>query len=419
MSKVLIIDDEKQILDSLSAILKDDGFEVFTAKEGREGLNLFDTVKPEIVLLDVWMPELDGLQVLKMIKEKKKDAIVIVISGHGTISTAVEAVKVGAYDFLEKPLSIDKVLEVISRGLAREEKKTGVAEDVKVGISKGADIYKQKTIGKSVVVYGVGLHSGVKTGMILLPMPEDTGIVFEHIPDGERIPAHIDYVFSVGYASSVKGKKCQVRTIEHLLAVCHMYGLTNLLVKVSEEIPIFDGSALEMCSNIEEAGIVEQKEGVGPLKIDTKISLTNLGEGRYLTIEPSTRFEVEYILEHPAPIGHQTYRFAGDKDDFVKNIAPARTFGFIKDFERLAKMGLGSGGRINNVILLNEEEVINTTLRFPDEFVRHKVLDLIGDIYLLNRPVIGKISAKQTGHLENIALVKELKKISARKSETE
>jgi UDP-3-O-acyl-N-acetylglucosamine deacetylase len=174
-----------------------------------------------------------------------------------------------------------------------------------------------------------------------------------------------------------------------------------------------------MCSNIEEAGIVEQKEGVGPLKIDTKISLTNLGEGRYLTIEPSTRFEVEYILEHPAPIGHQTYRFAGDKDDFVKNIAPARTFGFIKDFERLAKMGLGSGGRINNVILLNEEEVINTTLRFPDEFVRHKVLDLIGDIYLLNRPVIGKISAKQTGHLENIALVKELKKISARKSETE
>jgi UDP-3-O-[3-hydroxymyristoyl] N-acetylglucosamine deacetylase len=275
VSKVLIIDDEKQILDSLSAILKDDGFEVFTAKDGREGLNLFDTVKPEIVLLDVWMPELDGLQILKMIKEKEKDAIVIVISGHGTISTAVEAVKVGAYDFLEKPLSIDKVLEVISRGLAGEDKKTGVAEDVKVGISKGADTYKQKTIGKSVVVYGVGLHSGVKTGMILLPMPEDTGIVFEHIPDGERIPAHIDYVFSVGYASSVKGKKCQVRTIEHLLATCHMYGITNLLVKVSEEVPIFDGSALEMCSNMEEAGIVEQKKGVGPLKIDTKISLMN------------------------------------------------------------------------------------------------------------------------------------------------
>ncbi len=416
MNKVLIIDDEKQILDSLSSILRDDGFQVYTAREGREGLKLFDAVRPEIVLLDIWMPGLDGLQVLKMIREKEKDAVVIVISGHGTISTAVEAVKMGAYDFLEKPLSIDKVLEVISRGLAGEQKKTGKAEEVKVGISKGPDIFKQKTIGQSIVVYGVGLHSGVKTGMILLPMPEGTGIVFEHIPDGERIPAHIDYVFSVGYASTVKGKNCQVRTIEHLMATCHMYGITNLLVKVSEEVPIFDGSALEMCNNIEKAGIVEQKLGVGPLKIDTRISLANLGDGRHLSIEPSDRFEVEYILEHPRPIGHQSYRFAGDRDDFLQNIAPARTFGFIKDFERLAKMGLGSGGRVNNVILLNEEEVVNTTLRYPDEFVRHKVLDLIGDIYLLNRPIIGKISAKQTGHLENIALVKELQKISVRQN---
>lgn len=416
MNKVLIIDEEKQILDSLSSILRDEGFQVFTAREGREGLELFDTARPEIVLLDIWMPGLDGLQVLKMIKEKEKEAIVIVISGHGTISTAVEAVKMGAYDFLEKPLSIDKVLEVISRGLAGENQKTEVAEDVKVGISKGPDVYKQKTIGESIVVYGVGLHSGVKTGMILLPMPEGTGIVFEHIPDGERIPAHIDYVFSVGYASTVKGKNCQVRTIEHLMATCHMFGITNLLVKVSEEVPIFDGSALEMCNNIEKAGIVEQKEGVEPLKIDTKIVLSNPGDGRHLSIEPSKRFEVEYILEHPMPIGRQSYHFAGNRDDFLQNIAPARTFGFIKDFERLAKMGLGSGGRVNNVILLNDEEVVNTTLRFPDEFVRHKVLDLIGDIYLLNKPVIGRISAKQTGHLENIALVKELQKIFVAKN---
>lgn len=413
MAKVLIIDDEMEILESLSSILQDEGFQVVTAREGRRGLDLFDEVMPEIVLLDVWMPEVDGLQVLKMIKQKEPKAIVIVISGHGTISTAVEAVKLGAYDFLEKPLSIDKVLEVITRGLAGEVKRSGGTEEIKVGVSKGADIFKQKTIGKSIVVYGVGLHSGVKTGMILLPMPENTGIVFEHIPDGERIPAHIDYVFSVGYASTVKGRNCQVRTIEHLMATCHMYGITNLLVKVSEEVPIFDGSAAEMCRNIEEAGIVEQQEGVGPIRIDHPIALSNLGNGRHLRVEPAAKFEIEYTLDHPPPIGHQVYHFAGTKDDFVRDIAPARTFGFIKDFERLAKMGLGSGGRINNVILLNEEEVINTTLRYPDEFVRHKVLDLIGDIYLLNRPVIGKVSARQTGHLENIALVKELKKVFA------
>ncbi|MBA4417911.1 MAG: UDP-3-O-[3-hydroxymyristoyl] N-acetylglucosamine deacetylase [Syntrophus sp. (in: bacteria)] len=414
MPKVLIIDDEKDILESLSSILKDEGFHVMTAADGREGLSIYGKEKPQIVLLDVWMPEVDGLQVLKQILDMDKDAVVIVISGHGTISTAVEAVKLGAYDFLEKPLSIDKVLEVISRSLAGEGRMTGTVKDVRIEISKGLNIRTQKTIGKSIVVYGVGLHSGVKTGMILLPMPEDSGIVFEHIPDGERIPAYIDYVYSVGYASSVKGKNCIVRTIEHLLATCHMYGITNLLVKVSEEIPIFDGSAIEICKKIEEAGVVEQKEGVEPLKIQEKVSLSSLNDTQYLSIEPSDVFEVDYVLEHAKPIGTQRYHFAGDINDFVREIAPARTFGFIKDFERLAKMGLASGGRIDNVmmnvIILNDEGVVNTKLRFEDEFVRHKILDVIGDIYLLNRPVIGKIMAKHTGHIENIALVKELKR---------
>src|SRR5512136_1024275 len=160
MSTVLIIDDEKQILDSLSSILKDDGFQVFAAREGREGLNLFDTVKPEIVLLDVWMPEIDGLQVLKMIKERDTDAIVIVISGHGTISTAVEAVKMGAYDFLEKPLHVDKVLEVINRGLARDVRCDEPVDDFRIGAGKGPQVFRQRTIKKSTVVYGMGLHSG-------------------------------------------------------------------------------------------------------------------------------------------------------------------------------------------------------------------------------------------------------------------
>jgi UDP-3-O-acyl N-acetylglucosamine deacetylase len=241
-------------------------------------------------------------------------------------------------------------------------------------------------------------------------MPENTGIVFETIPDGERIPAYIDYVFSVGYASSVKGKNSVVRTIEHLLSACHMYGITNLLVKVSEEIPIFDGSAIEICRKMDEAGIVEQADGIEPLVITEKLELPNLQNGKYLAAEPSDRFEIDYLLEQKKPIGTQHYRFAAGRDDYVANIAPARTFGFLKDFEQLAKMGLGTGGRINNFIILGEDEVINTKLRFKDEFVRHKVLDLIGDVYLLNRPITGRITARQTGHVENIALVKELKR---------
>jgi len=410
MKKVLIIDDEKDILDSLSPLLVDEGFSVYKAMDGKDGISIFKREKPDVVLLDIWMPEMDGLEVLREIRRFDERSIIIVISGHGTISTAVEAVKMGAYDFLEKPLSIDKVIEVIGRAVAGDSEQKHVINGVAIRKAKGPHSAQQKTIGKSTVVYGVGLHSGVKTGMILLPMPEDTGIIFEHVPDGERIPAFIDYVYSAGYASSVKGKNCIVRTIEHLLAACHMYGITNMLVKVSEEIPIGDGSAIEICHKIDDAGVVEQQGGIEPLRIDERVQLTVLHNGQYLSVEPSDRLQIDYVLEHPKPIGTQHYHFEGDTQAFVEEIAPARTFGFIKDFERLAKMGLGSGGRIDNVIILNDEEPINTTLRFEDEFVRHKILDLIGDLYLLNRPVIGKFIAKQTGHLENIALVKELKK---------
>jgi len=182
---------------------------------------------------------------------------------------------------------------------------------------------------------------------------------------------------------------------------------------VSEEIPIFDGSAIDICNKIEEAGVVEQREGIAPLKIREKVVLPNLNSSQYLSIEPSEAFEVDFVLEHAKPIGVQRYHFQGGQEQFTKEIAPARTFGFIKDFERLAKMG--QGGRLdnvmNNVIILSDEGLVNTKLRFEDEFVRHKILDVIGDTYLLNRPIIGKIMAKGTGHLENIALVKELKRL--------
>jgi UDP-3-O-[3-hydroxymyristoyl] N-acetylglucosamine deacetylase len=415
MTKVLIIDDEKSILESLSSVLKDEGFDVCTAKDGKEGLALFEEVKPRIVLLDVWMPEMDGLEVLSRVKELDPDAVVVVISGHGTISTAVEAVKMGAVDFLEKPLSIEKVLDVIARGLAgKANEKDRNGDDVRIEMATARSGSRQKTIGKSVVAYGVGNHSGVNTGMILLPMPPDTGIVFEHMPDGERIPAFIDYVYSLGFASSLKGARCTIQTVEHLLATCHMYGLTNLLVKVSEEVPIFDGSARDICSKIEEAGIIEQKQGVEPLIVKERITLENLPKGKSLSIEPADELEIDYLLEYPPPIGRQRYFFKGGKESFLANIAPARTFGSIDDFEKLAKTGVGSGGRISNVmvsvILVDNQKVINTELRFDDEFARHKVLDLLGDIYLIGRPVVGRVIAERTGHMENIALVKQLKR---------
>ena len=175
--------------------------------------------------------------------------------------------------------------------------------------------------------------------------------------------------------------------------------------------PIFDGSALEICKKIEEAGVVEQDGGIEPLRITKKIALAGLPGGKELVIEPADRLEIDYVLDYPRPIGVQSFQFSADVVAYLAEIAPARTFGFVKDFEMLEKMGLGSGGRVSNVIMLNDDGVVNTELRFADEFVRHKILDLIGDLYLLGRPVIGKVTARQTGHLENIALVKELKRL--------
>ena len=168
--------------------------------------------------------------------------------------------------------------------------------------------------------------------MILLPVPENTGIVFEHIPDGERIPAYIDYAFSAGGFTSVKGKNCMVRTIEHLLSACHMYGITNLLIKVSEEIPIFDGSAIEICNKIDEAGIVEQKEGIEPLRVTEKVELRNLTNGKFLSIEPSETFEVDYVLEQVQPIGRQTYSFSANKERFCDRYRPGPHIRFFERF---------------------------------------------------------------------------------------
>jgi UDP-3-O-[3-hydroxymyristoyl] N-acetylglucosamine deacetylase len=414
MTKVLVIDDEKNIRESLTSVLEDEGFSVISARDGREGLEVFTREKPEVVLLDVWMPEMDGLEVLRLIREQDTKSVVIVISGHGTISTAVEAVKMGAMDFLEKPLSIDKVLEVISRGIAGQASVKERSEDVRIEMTKGPKTRKQKTIGKSVVAYGVGNFSGVNTGMILLPMPIDSGVIFEDLANGERIPAFIDYVYSSGFSSSLKGKNCIIQTVEHLLATCHMYGITNLLIKVSEEVPFFDGSARDICSLIEEAGVVEQGQGIEPIVVKEKLVIQNLPAGKLLSIEPAEELEIDYTLEYPAPIGNQKYLFAGGKDRFLSEIASARTFGSIDDMGKLAKAGQGSGRISNtmlNVIIVDKEKVINTELRYKDEFVRHKILDAIGDLYLAGRPILGKLIAHKTGHMENIALVKELRRI--------
>jgi UDP-3-O-acyl N-acetylglucosamine deacetylase len=257
------------------------------------------------------------------------------------------------------------------------------------------------------VLYGTGLHSGMKTGLLLQPLPPNSGILFGNISSDEVVPAHLDYVQTTEFATSLKRGRAVAKTIEHLMAVLHAYRITNLMVKMIEEIPIMDGSALEFCKIIEEAGVEEQEERVDELIIDRKLEVVH--RNKSLIVEPADSFSIHFYLDYPSPIGQQAFDFVLENEEgFRDQIAPARTFGFLKDVEMLEKMGLGGGGRLHNFILLDDEKIVNTELRFPDEFVRHKILDVMGDFYLLNRPVIGKITARLTGHTENIALLKRI-----------
>jgi UDP-3-O-acyl N-acetylglucosamine deacetylase len=278
-----------------------------------------------------------------------------------------------------------------------------------VAKSNGAAPIRQKTLKKSVVISGQGLHSGSKTGVVLHPLPPNSGILFTGISADVTIPAHVDYVASTGYATSLRAKGFAVGTVEHLLAVLHGYGVTNLLVKVQDEIPILDGSAVEFCRLIEEAGIHDEEAEAPQIVVDRTYRVGTEGD-EWITIEPAGVLSVRYVLQYPKPVGTQEYTYVHrSPESFKAEIAPARTFGFVRDIGKLQKMGLVSGGKLDNCILIDDEKIVNTDLRFDEELARHKILDILGDFYLLGQPIRGAITAHMTGHSDNIGLLRELR----------
>lgn len=444
--KILIVDDEDRIIKSISGVLEDEGFDITTARSGEEALEIFHQEEPYVTLLDIWMPGMDGIEVLKRIKGIAPDCQVIMLSGHATISMAMTAVKLGAFDFIEKPLSLDVLLMTVRRAITYHEEILGSQGAIGIGAEepslpektatfgegagdlaeppssftlgspsraqktskkKETPYSQQRTLKKSVVLYGTGLHSGMKTGLLLQPLPQNSGILFGNVSSDDVVPLHVDHVKTTDLSTSLKKGLAVAKTIEHLMSAFHAYRITNLMVKMIEEIPIMDGSALKFCQLVEEAGVEEQEEKVEELIIDRRFEISN--GNKSLVIEPAEVFSVHYFLDYPFPIGQQTFDFVlENEEDFKKEIAPARTFGFLKDMEMLERLGLGEGGRLYNFILVDDQKVVNTELRFPDEFVRHKILDLIGDFYLLNRPIRGKVTARLTGHTENFYMMKKL-----------
>jgi UDP-3-O-acyl N-acetylglucosamine deacetylase len=410
---ILVVDDEENIRHTLRGVLADEGYDVLEAPDGRRALELLEHTAPRLAIVDVWMPEVDGIELVERMRAQAPGIPVIVISGHGSIETAVRVIRLGAFDFLEKPFPLDALLNVVGRALANGERTATLVDQMILAAPSiaPARAFPQRTIGRSVLVNGQGLHSGARTGLILQPLPPGSGIVFGSILSGETVPALVDYVESTGYATTLVRGGMVAKTVEHLMATLHAYGVTNLLVKMQAEVPILDGSALELCALLDEAGVVDQPATMEELVIDQRYAVGGADPSeKGIAIEPADGFEVHYTLDYPAPIGRQdvTFRLT-DAEAFRREIAPARTFGFVKEIEQLEQMGLAAGGRLNNCILVADEGVVNAPLRFADEFARHKVLDVLGDFYLLGRPIRGRIVARMTGHSDNAALLRVLR----------
>ncbi len=410
---VLVVDDEERIRSSLRGILSDEGFRVVATGYAPGVLDLVAREKPEVVLLDVWMPELDGIELLRRIKHETPDTHVIMISGHANIQNAVTATRLGAADFIEKPFSVSGLLASLEHVLGRDDGGTRAVSQLaerqqrRRQRSRGAPVRAivQRTIARSLVLGGQGLHSGLKTGVILHPAPTGAGITFSSLADQSAIPARLDNVSETGYNTTLSGKGHSVRTVEHLMSALHGLAITNLRIQTGDELPSLDGSALEFCEQLLEAGVYEQDEWLEPVAPQKALQV---GDGsEFIRIEPAERLIIDYTLEYPSPIGLQQVHFdLTSPEVYVKEIAPARTFGLVREFRKMSEMGLAKGGRLDNCILIDDEKIVNTTLRFADEFARHKVLDLIGDLYLLGRPIIGHVTAVKTGHSDNLALLR-------------
>lgn len=259
----------------------------------------------------------------------------------------------------------------------------------------------QRTLRRPTSCAGIGLHSGRKVTLSLKPAPADYGIRFRRSDlGGLEVPATVHHVGGINYATGLARDAVQVDTVEHLLAALVSLGVDNAIVELnSPEVPIMDGSAAPFVYLIlNESGVRRLSAPKKFLKVLRPISLSQ-GDKR-IALYPSDHFKVTYSIsfDHPL-IRHQSRTMKITDESFVEQIAPARTFGFLKEVEMLRQRGLALGGSLDNAIVLGETGVLNqNALRFEDEFVRHKILDAIGDLSLVGYPVIGHLVAHRAGH---------------------
>jgi UDP-3-O-[3-hydroxymyristoyl] N-acetylglucosamine deacetylase len=272
---------------------------------------------------------------------------------------------------------------------------------------------KQQTIAELIKTVGIGLHSGNRSNLYLKPAPIDSGITFVRLDLTEQIPipGKAEFITDTRLASVLQIGESRISTVEHLLSACAGLGIDNLLVEIDgEEIPIMDGSAASFLFLIQSAGIVVQN---APKKLIKIKKIVEVVDGDKLArLEPFFGFKLDFTIDFKHPALDKTGQrciIDFNETSYAKEIGRARTFGFAHEVEALREIGLARGGSLDNAIVLDEHRILNNEeLRYEDEFVRHKILDAIGDLYLAGYPIIGAYVAEKSGHALNNLLLRQL-----------
>ena len=258
---------------------------------------------------------------------------------------------------------------------------------------------KQTTIARRVETVGIGLHKGEPIRLILEPLDANSGIILHREDLGISFKAEPKNVINTQMATVVGNEKGFISTIEHLMAAVNGYGIDNIRISVdANEIPVMDGSAISFCMLLDEAGIRHLDAGKKVILVRREVEVV---EGsKFVRTSPSRNPKFDYTIkfDHPV-IGEQSYVFEFSKSSFVKNIARARTFGFLKDLQRLQAQNLALGASLDNAVAIDDTHILNPEgLRFENEFVRHKILDAVGDLSLLGAPLLGDYTAFAGSH---------------------
>jgi UDP-3-O-[3-hydroxymyristoyl] N-acetylglucosamine deacetylase len=268
-------------------------------------------------------------------------------------------------------------------------------------------IYR-RTLKREVGCTGIGLHTGKPVRLRFKPAPAGHGVQFFRTDVGVTIPARLPNLARLDHATTLSADGVSIETVEHLLSALHGLGVDDVLVEVEgPEVPILDGSAAPFVILIHEAGLRPLATPREYLRVLAPVEVVR--GAKWARLLPSDHLRVSYTIgfDHPL-LRHQEISLRVTPDAYAERIAPARTFGFLRDVETLRKNGLALGGSLENAVVIGESGVLNNKLRFEDEFVRHKVLDAIGDLALIGHPVLAHLEASKAGHALHAALAQKL-----------